>query len=414
MTSYSLRRQRPLGLTDLVYEEAALKGRIESTLCDTFRRWGYQRIILPTVGYYESLSTGASDQLRRQMYRFFDREGQILALRPDMTVPTARVVGTTLYDQPRPLRLYYLGNVFRYERPQAGQRREFTQAGIELVGADSAASDAEALLVAMSALESLGIVDYRINLGQTAFLRALLREVTLDDRQMFRLETSISRKNDIEIAATLDELAMSGRLAEAVARLPHLCGGIEVVEEAHALATNDEARLVLDRLRRIEEILKAEEMADRVLYDLGEVRGMAYYTGISFHSYVEGLGFHLCSGGRYDSLIGNFGPDMPAVGFALGVERAMLVSDGRRGPCVDLVLSQTQTPCYRRIAALARSRGLVIEIDVLPREEEAFFEYARSKGAKRAIYCATEQRCIVESEGDRMTSSPETLLREFE
>ncbi len=413
MNRYSLKRQRPLGLTDFVYDEADLKIAIEHALCDTFERWGYQRIILPTIGYYESLSTGASDQLRQQMYLFADREGQILALRCDMTVPTARVVGTTLYDQPRPLRLYYLGNVFRYERPQAGQRREFTQAGIELIGADSPASDAEALLLAMAGLESLGIDDYRINLGQTAFLRALLQGVQLDDQQLFQLETSINRKNDIEIASTLQELGIEDHIAGLIRELPELCGGVEVLQEARSLTSNVDAWATLDHLGRIHDILEAEGRDDRVLYDLGEVRGMAYYTGISFHGYVKGLGFHICSGGRYDSLIGNFGPDLPAVGFALGVERAMLVTDLPIETPLDLLLSYTDLPCYRRIADRARSRGLCVEIDVLQREREAFFDYAQERGAQRAVYCITEQNCIVEHDGRRYKSSPNEFSQEL-
>ena len=127
--SDQLRRQRPHGLNELYGEQAAIKTALEDRLHEVFERWGYRRLILPTFGYYESLSAGASTDLQREMFRFFDREGNIIALRADMTPLTARLVGTRLYDSPMPLRFYYSGSVFRHEKPQAGQRHEFTQAG---------------------------------------------------------------------------------------------------------------------------------------------------------------------------------------------------------------------------------------------------------------------------------------------
>ena len=149
-------RQLPHGLADLFYEQAALKTELENRLQEHFGRWAYQRIIPPTFEYHETLSTEASPQLQEEMYRFFDRDGHVLALRPDMTVPTARVIGTRLYDQTLPLRFYYLGSVFRYdEEPQAGRRREFTQAGIELVGAGTPAADAEMTAVALGAPQAM-------------------------------------------------------------------------------------------------------------------------------------------------------------------------------------------------------------------------------------------------------------------
>ena len=145
----SLIRQLPHGVSDLFFEQAAAKTALERLLESTFECWGYSRVIPPTFGYYETFATEASPQLQEEMYRFFDREGHVLALRPDMTVPTARLVGTRLYDQTLPFRFYYIGSVFRYEEPQAGRQREFTQAGVELIGASTPEADAEVLAVAV-------------------------------------------------------------------------------------------------------------------------------------------------------------------------------------------------------------------------------------------------------------------------
>jgi ATP phosphoribosyltransferase regulatory subunit len=381
-----LSRQLPHGLTDLFYEHAAAKTKLERTLQETFERWGYHRIIPPTFGYYDSLAIGASAQLKEQMYRFFDREGHILALRPDMTVPTARVVGTKLYDQVLPLRFYYVGNVFRYEEPQAGRRREFTQAGIELIGAGTAEADAQVLSVAMAALTAMGIDNFEINLGQVAFLKAILSDIGLTNGDLYLLEQSIGRKNDIELQRTLADLGIEGDAARAIEAIPHLCGDEGVLAEAERLSTNAAARHAIEHLRRVYDLLRLEGLSKHVLLDLGEVRSMAYYTGITFQGYVAGLGFHVCRGGRYDGLIANFGHDMPAVGFALGVERSMLVAHPKVDIAPDLVMASCEHRACYTLAAQARRQGLRVEMDVLGRRGEDLVAYAREREAAHAVY----------------------------
>jgi ATP phosphoribosyltransferase regulatory subunit len=383
----SLARQLPHGLTDMFFEQAAIKTWLEAVLQDVFRRWGYNRIILPTFEYYDALATNASPQLQEEMYRLFDREGHILALRPDMTVQAARVAGTKLYDQPLPLRFYYIGSVFRYEEPQAGRRREFTQAGVELMGAAGPEADAEVLALAVAALQALNITRFQLNVGQVAFLQAILSDAHLDNGALRRLEQVIDRKNDVELQRTLAELGIGGGAARAIRAIPHLCGDEGVLEEARRLSTNASARQAIERLGQVYELLRLEGVAEHVILDLGEVRRMAYYTGITFHAYVAGLGFHVCNGGRYDGLVANFGADMPAVGFALGLERAMLVTH----PQVDIAPQLLMRGCAhaecRALAALARSRGLRVEVDVLGRDEEALIAYAQARKAHHLVSC---------------------------
>lgn len=413
MDENSLTSQLPHGLTDLFSDQAALKTELEDLLRKVFHRWGYQRIILPTFEYYDSLATGASAILKEEMYRFFDREGRTLALRPDMTVPTARVVGTKLYDQPLPLHLYYIGNVFRYEEPQAGRRREFTQAGIELVGADTPEADAEVLAVAIDALHSMGIAQFQINLGQVAFLRGILSEETLSDGDLSRLEQAIHRRNEIELRYTLDDLGIGGEAARAIRAVPHLCGDKAVLDESRRLCTNTLSRRAIDRLERVYELLRAEGVGDHVILDLGKVRGMAYYTGITFHGYVEGLGFALCGGGRYDGLIEHFGERMPAVGFALGVERAMLVSELPVKVAPDLVMEADHDPAYRQLAATARAQGLRVRMDVLGRRGEALQDYARAIGAQRLICHKQDGRYLLIEDDVRREFDLQALKEEI-
>ena len=407
MNGSSLRRQLPHGLTDLFFEQAAAKVALERILEHTFESWGYRRIILPTFEYYDSLSTGASTDLQEEMYRFFDREGKTLALRPDMTVPTARVVGTKLYDQPLPLRFFYIGNVFRYEEPQAGRRREFTQAGIELLGSGTPEADAEVLSVAIAALKALGIHRFRTNLGQVAFLKAILKEANLSNGELSQLEQAIGHKNDTEVDHTLKKLRLTEEISHAVRAIPHLCGGIEVLEEAKKLSQNPAALQALDHLAQVYALLEAEGVAEHVIIDLGEVRSMAYYTGITFHAYVEGLGFHVCRGGRYDGLVGYFGRDMPAVGFALGVERAMLITKPQIRLAPDIIMKACRHPACHALAAKARSLGLSVEIEVLGRQGEELIAYGQAKGATRILACdenSPTNYLLTDAQGSRWLS----------
>jgi ATP phosphoribosyltransferase regulatory subunit len=243
-----------------------------------FRRWGYQRIILPTFEFYDSLATEASTYLQEEMYRLFDREGRVLALRPDMTVPTARVVGTRLYDQPLPMRFFYVGNVFRYEEPQAGRRREFTQAGIELVGAATAEADAEVVQVAIAALEALGVQRFQINLGQVAFTKAMLTEGNLTNGDLYRLEQVIGRRNAVELRATLADLGISGAIARAIETLPRLTGDESILPEARRLTDNRAAQEAIARLAQVYALLCAAGVGETCAWTWARCI-MAYYTG---------------------------------------------------------------------------------------------------------------------------------------
>lgn len=371
MPSQSLEKQLPYGVADLFFNDAARKRAVEHALADTFARWGYSEIIPPMFEHYESLAAEAGPQLRDEMYRFFDRDGRTLALRADFTIPTARIVGTKLYDRAMPLRFFYVGSVFRYEEPQAGVRREFTQAGIELVGAATADADAEAIALAMNALRALGLDNFRFTLGNAAYLQALLREEDSPE-----LRDAIRRKNSVALDRLLSDLSLEPDRKTALKLLPTLWGGVDVLDRTGV--PNREASNAVEHLRLVMARLKQYGLDEFVTLDLAENRGMAYYTGILFEGFVEGLGFSIASGGRYDNLIEHFGPSVPAVGFAIGVERAMMA---RRA--VANIAPEVIAQVYDARVAEARAIGQVVEVDVLNRDEAALREYARVRGAKQ-------------------------------
>lgn len=375
MINQPLDKQLPYGVADLFFNDAARQRAVERALADTCTRWGYSEIIPPMFEYYESLAAEAGPQLRDEMYRFFDRDGRTLALRADFTIPTARIVGTKLYDRTMPLRFFYVGSVFRYEEPQAGVRREFTQGGIELIGAATAEADAEAIALAMTALRAIGLDEFRFTLGNTAYLRALLHEIALSEMDKLALRDAIRRKGTAALDRMLDGLSLDPATKNALAQLPKLSGGAEVLDRA--VCVNDESCQAIERLRDVMGRLTKFGLSDLVTLDLAENRGMAYYTGVIFEGFVAGLGFSVASGGRYDNLIAHFGANIPAVGFAIGIERALMALKPRASVAPD-VIAQEQSEQVES----ARARGQIVEVDVLNRSDDAFRDYGRTRGAR--------------------------------
>lgn len=379
----------PQGVVDLLYQDAASKRELETALRGCFRAWSYDELIPPSFEYADTLASEAGTQLAEEMYRFTDRDGRTLALRPDLTIPAARVAATRLYDQPMPLRLFYVGSVFRYEAPQAGRQREFTQAGIELIGAGTPAADAEVLALAVEALRTAGLGQFQLALGQMAFFRGLLAELDAPPAALQMLQGAIDRKNPADLAAALDDLAVPEPLRRAFVALPGLYGGPEVLQRGRAICANPAMSAALDWLAALHELLAAYGAAGEVSFDLGETRGMEYYTGITFKGYTPGLGFAICSGGRYDDLVGHFGRPLPAVGCALWVDR-MLLARQRQGwqpPALrpDVIWAAGACPDCLRLALDLRRRGLRVELDTAGAGD--FAGRAARRGAVRTVMC---------------------------
>ncbi len=376
-------KQLPHGVADLFFKDAARKRAVERVLEDTFTRWGYSEIIPPTFEYYEALASEAGPQLREEMYRFFDRDGRTLALRADFTIPTARIVGTKLFDRTMPLRFYYVGSVFRYEEPQAGVRREFTQAGIELIGAATADADAEAIALAMTALRNLGLDGFRFTLGNAAYLEAMTKDLGSSDDMALR--EAIRRKSTPALKALLDRLDLPSAYKQALAQIPTLWGNADALDRAPCV--NDQACAAVDHLRLVLERLRQFGLADYVTLDLAENRGMAYYTGILFEGFVEGLGFSVASGGRYDNLIAHFGPSIPAVGFAIGIERVLMALRARGAARASIAPDIVAQWCddLGKLES-ARAGGRIVEVDILNRGESELRDYSRLRGAREIWY----------------------------
>lgn len=308
----------PPGTRDVLPEEMRELRAIEAKLCEVFERHGYGEVATPTIEYDEVLRRG-DDRAAGAAYRFFDEGGEALAMRPDMTIPIARLVATRYASTEPPLRLCYVAAAFRAIRPQRGQQREFLQAGVELIGADAPEGTADVIEVLCAALDAVGLGRARIGLGDADLYRRLLADVGEAERGAVLDE--LAAHDLVGLARTVDALSgVDDGLREALVRLPELRGGPEVLDRAREIG-GDAVERATQRIRATYGVLADRGVADRVILDLGLLRDLGYYTGAILEVYDPALGHVLGGGGRYDELLGRFGLPMPAVGFALYIER---------------------------------------------------------------------------------------------
>lgn len=317
--------QIPRGVADYFWDEAYARRRVETTLLDLFRSWGYQDVIPPMFEYADTFLHRSSRKLQSELYRFLDRDGSTLTLRGDMTIPVARLVGVRLHDRPMPQRYCYAGSVFRYTEMQAGRQREFTQAGFELIGASSPAADAEVIALTIHAMRAVGLADCQLVLGHLQYFNALLQALKLTPEQETQLQRAINRNSGAELADFLRNTPLTTQQRHTVEELPLLSGANAHAVIAHAdrLGLDYAMHKALANLRDIYQLLDAHGVTDHVYLDLTEINNLGYYTGISFEVLLPSFGFGMGGGGRYDNLIGTFGAPQPAVGVALGVDRLL-------------------------------------------------------------------------------------------
>jgi ATP phosphoribosyltransferase regulatory subunit len=315
--------QIPLG-TQLLFGKAAKKRRrMERAIFSVFEHWNYEEIIPPIFDYYDVFTKGMGAELEERLYRFVDREGHILALRPEFTSLVAKSAATRLADQPKPLRLCYCGEVLRYEAPRGGRQREFFQIGVENIGGERVKSDAEVILVAVESLKKLGIQEFQINLGEIGYFAGIVERISFSREDVTRIRTLIDLKDTVTLKSELARLALSERRRHVLLSLVSLTGNSDTLEAARQLVSNEKSLQALDNLAALVAELKKHKIGEHLTIDLSEVRGLDYYTGTIFKIYVPGLGFEIGGGGRYDNLLKNFGCDLPSVGFSFSLERLM-------------------------------------------------------------------------------------------
>lgn len=379
----------PEGTSDLLFDECIAKRIIEERVRKIFTDYGYSEVVTPGLEFYDVFNGKVRYFPQESMYKLVDGKNRMMVLRPDSTMPIARLVATRLREEPLPLKLFYNQSIFMVNPKNSGRDDEFAQSGIEILGGNSRAADYEALVIAVQALSACddGNDSFRLEIGESGIFRLLVEALGVDEDESDRIQSLIDTKNYPALNDVLS--GYNGAAAEAMRALPTLFGGAEVFDRAEQYMITPQLKEKLASLRELYEGLRAAGI-DEVKVDLGLVHKKNYYTGIIFRGYVEGYGLPVLSGGRYDTLIGDFGRSVPAVGFAVNVEAAAKVllknSDTQLSVAPDVLVyaeNGVEIDGLRHCSELIR-QGKTVYNSVFD-SKSAAVSYAKSKGIKRIV-----------------------------
>jgi ATP phosphoribosyltransferase regulatory subunit len=312
----------PSGVQYFFDDEVRLRRYVEQRAMEVFAGWSYDEIILPIFDYHDLFARGMGEEKAGRTYRFVDRDGALLALRPELTSLVARTVATRFKDKKRPLRLCYSGEVFRYDEPTERSAREFHQLGVEHIGRPVIAADIEILLIAAEVLAALGLDDFRIALSHVDFFNGVAEHLKLDESGRARLRELIDRRSSLALAEFLKDVAPQIEEARRLdfCRLTNIAGKDGAIARARQVLIDERSRAAVEQIADIYSTMAELGLKDNFDVDLGDAGGLEYYTGLTFKVYVPGWNVEIGSGGRYDNLIANFGAPEPAVGFSFALD----------------------------------------------------------------------------------------------
>ena len=312
----------PEGTRDLLFDECLARREAEQKLNTLFTGLGYSEVVTPGIEFYDLFSSSTRHFRQENMYKLFDSKGRIIVMRPDSTIPIARLAASRLKDAKFPLRLFYNQSVYENNALLKGRSDELVQAGIELLGGKNRKrADFEVLSTALEALAGFDADNFRLEIGHIGYFKALMDKLDADEDVKEEIRSLISSKNYPVLNDLLDEVGDS-KITKALKQLPRLFGGVDVLDKAAELYTNENITQILDCLREVITRLSALGYEGKISLDLGIVSQTDYYTGIVFRGYLSNIGEAVLKGGRYDNLVGEFGRDCNAVGFGVNVDSA--------------------------------------------------------------------------------------------
>jgi len=311
----------PAGMRYFSGPEARLRRTIEASIISIFDGWSYEEITTPTIDYYSLFEHGMGRTQAHRAFRFSDTDGRLLAVRPDVTSLVARAAATLFAQRERPLRLCYVAPVFRQQtESHAEWRRESTQIGCELIGANSSVADMELLLIVHEVLQRLELAGgCSITLNDVDVFNGIAEQLQLDSAARDEMRQLVDTRNSADLQNFLIPYS-STKDSHTLAQLIQLSGKRQVLDDARQAITNPRSRAALDRLSRLWSVIESLQLSDHFEIDLGDVSRLDYYTGLTFKIYVSGAGSRIGSGGRYDGLTASFGKAEPAVGFVLELD----------------------------------------------------------------------------------------------
>lgn len=382
------KRANPNGTRDFLFNECMVLETVEQTLRQTFIKRGYEEVRTPLIEFYDVFCVQNRPIDEEKMYKFFDHQGRILVLRPDMTIPLARVIGTR--GMKGPLKLTYAGNIFRTHESLSGKYDEVTQVGIEIIGVHNIRAEVECIISAIQAIQQAGISSFKIELGQVELYKSLVSKLSLEEGDEQRLRVCIESKNYAALSQFIRErkLNIKDNTVQLLQKLPRLFGGLEVVEEAEQLALHTDIKEAIAKLRAIYETVERLGYASYISIDLGMIQYLHYYTGVIFRGYICDIGEEIVSGGRYDELIGNFGESLPAVGLAIQVNQLVKTLQGDRlyRKQIDTLIyySLQQAQHAEKLRTFLQQKGKVVQLSMFESLRETL-QFARETGAMTVV-----------------------------
>ena len=311
----------PEGVKDYLPLELKFKKKIESNIANVFKNYGYLPITSPTFEYND-VFCGMGGVKDTRVFKFLDRDGALLVLRPDMTPAIARIAATAYNKKQLPIKFYYIESMFRTNENYQGKLREFTQAGIEFLGVNSIEADAEVVSAAINSLLEVGVKNFKIDLGHASFLKGVIEESAIDNEMASEIQGNIIKKNYVAVNELAENIE-NDNIKYILKELPLLIGDLSIIDKVKTKVTNKKSLESLNYLTELYSILKEIGFEKYVSFDLGVIGSMDYYTGLIFRGYAKGSGASVLDGGRYDNMVEKFGLAMPAVGFALKVNELM-------------------------------------------------------------------------------------------
>ncbi|MHB9003401.1 MAG: ATP phosphoribosyltransferase regulatory subunit [Coriobacteriia bacterium] len=396
-----MRPVTPRGFRDVLPQEAEERDGMTRAMTAAMAAWGYGRVETPTLEEYRTLEAGAGASLETTAFRLFDGDGRLLAMRPEMTVPIARMIATRYENASGPHRFSYISRVYREQDSMRGQSREFTQVGLELVGVEGPRADAEVVAVLADSLRTTGLEGFVIGIGVAGVLRALIRAAGMPDDWGREVMSAAHDRDLVGIDRLASVQGVAPDAAAALREVPGIRGGREAISRCRQATAGCDVSVALDALEEMWALLEASGVAECVSVDFGIMRSFDYYTGMVLEVYAPGLGLPIGGGGRYDDVLARYGAPAPAAGFAIGLERLhiALAEQGRAiaGTRLDAVLGGPATGAFAA-ARVLREAGWSVVLEGDDRLQT--LRTAERLGAFEALYVGDSGIVRLDSSGE--------------
>ncbi len=376
----------PDGVRDILNEECQKKQALEKIVHQVLNSYGYQDLETPTFEFFDVFSREVGTTPSRELYKFFDRDGDTLVLRPDFTPSVARAASKYFSGESLAVRLCCKGNTFINSSSYQGRLKESTHMDAELVGEESPEADAELIAMTIDLLLSAGLQEFQVSIGHVDFFKSLIKEAGLTAEEEQTIRSLITMKNYFGVEEYLEQLNLPGELKEILKSLPELFGNGQILEQAERLTKNPGALRAIQRLKEILEILNLYGMEKYVSFDLGMLSNYQYYTGVIFRGFTFGTGDAVVKGGRYDNLLGWFGKPKAAIGFAVVIDQLLNALSRQKieiptedGPTLLLYKKEQRQGAMKEARAL-RKQGCRLVLMEWKETLETYEAYAKRNG----------------------------------